>query len=203
LRPPRRSTAGVSQCSVHGLELQSGGYVSIGEQLGQVHSVEVGEEVSVSSNVRIAGRPWPRDPRGRHPSVPRDAVRAGRVKPPSQPGWSARDRRGRRSTSARSCSSRRCRSLSTRADSTGTRSSAASRGRGRRTRSARCWGGSCSRRRFASSFSTRTRTSCAFTRCGTVSTMPCRPAIDRRRPDCRAPRRASTAGAAPRALHRL
>jgi uncharacterized protein len=42
------------QCSVHGLELQSGGYVSIGEQLGQVHSVEVGEEVSGSSNVRIA-----------------------------------------------------------------------------------------------------------------------------------------------------
>ena len=42
------------QCSVHGLELQSGGYVSIGERLGQVHAVEVGEEVSGSSNVRIA-----------------------------------------------------------------------------------------------------------------------------------------------------
>jgi uncharacterized protein len=42
------------QCSVHGLEPQAGGYVSIGERLGQVHSVELGEEVAGSSDVRIA-----------------------------------------------------------------------------------------------------------------------------------------------------
>jgi DNA helicase HerA-like ATPase len=41
------------QCSVHGLELQPGGYVSIAERLGQVHSVELGEEVAGSANVRI------------------------------------------------------------------------------------------------------------------------------------------------------
>jgi uncharacterized protein len=54
------------QCSVHGLELHAGGYVSIGGRLGQVHAVElasaeggelaavVSEEVSGSTNVRIA-----------------------------------------------------------------------------------------------------------------------------------------------------
>ena len=54
------------QCSVHGLELQPGSYVSIGDRLGQVHAVElasaeggelaalVGEDVAGSSTVRIA-----------------------------------------------------------------------------------------------------------------------------------------------------
>jgi uncharacterized protein len=54
------------RCSVHGLELQAGGYVSIGGRLGQVHAVElasaeggelatvVGEGVNALSNVRIA-----------------------------------------------------------------------------------------------------------------------------------------------------
>jgi hypothetical protein len=31
----------VVQCSVHGLELQAGGYVSIGGRLGQIHAVEL------------------------------------------------------------------------------------------------------------------------------------------------------------------
>ncbi|MGH3039818.1 MAG: ATP-binding protein [Gaiellaceae bacterium] len=54
------------QCSVHGLELQAGGYVSIGGRLGQIHAVELasaegGERAAVvsvelrgSENVRIA-----------------------------------------------------------------------------------------------------------------------------------------------------
>ena len=54
------------QCSVHGLELLPGSYVSIGEGLGQIHAVEralagggelasvVSEEVSASPAARIA-----------------------------------------------------------------------------------------------------------------------------------------------------
>ena len=54
------------QCSVHGLELQAGGYVSIGGRLGQIHAVElawaeggelaavVSAELTGPANARIA-----------------------------------------------------------------------------------------------------------------------------------------------------
>jgi hypothetical protein len=183
-RPPRRSTAGVlrisarfmvSSCNQEATSRSRNGWVRFTRSSWARRS-----PVRRTSGSRSCGATECSSRTVSLHSMRRHS--SGRVKPPSRPGSSGCNRKGRRSTWASSCSSRAFALLSTRAGSTGTRSSAASRGRGRRMRSARCWSGSCSRRRFASSSSTRTRTSSGFTTRGTASTMPCRPAIDRRQP---------------------
>ena len=204
------------QCSLHGLAVESGGYVSIGEGvLGQVHTVDqdwvegaepaaaVPAEVGSASNVRIALA------RGR------GVLLGGDVRPFHDVAFEPADTDAVERWLGEALPDRASldvgelvlepgvRFVSMREASTGTRSCVANPDRGRRTPSARCSSSFCSRRRFGSSSSTRTRTSSGSTRCATarrecggeVSTRGCR---------CARPRwRAGRCGAAARALHRL